>query len=430
MNIQILKATCLGLTALITLHAGADLQVLDRIVAVVDEDVVLESELDQRLRAVKSQLGGTQPNQVPPDNVLREQIVDRLVVEQLQLQMAERAGVRIGDEELNDALSSIAAQNQLSLPEFQRAIEADGISYNEMRDQVRREMAMTRVQQGVMRNRIKISEQEIKDFLASDVGKVLTADEYRLAHILLPLPDEPGAGDVRRVRRQADEILEQLNEGANFRSLAVQKSAGQNALQGGDLGWRKTVQLPTMFSDIAPTMAIGEVRGPIRSGSGFHLIKLLEKRGAQAEGQVDQAQVRHVLVKPSEIRTDQEAYELAETLRREIVEGRDFGEIAKLHSEDPGSALAGGDLGWNRAGTFVPEFERHIDAGQEGEISEVFRTVHGYHFLEVTGRRVEDFSEQYKMNQAENFLRNQKFDEELETWVREIREDAFVEIRI
>lgn len=409
---------------------AAAVTLLDKVIAIVDDDVVLQSELEQRMNAVKAQLANAPRDQVPPDDVLEEQIIERLVVESLQLQMADRAGVRINDEELNEAMRGIASQNDMTLPQFQRAIEADGISYIEMRDQVRREIAISRVQQGVMRNRIQVSEQEIKDFLASELGQVVTADEYRIAHILLPLSEDPQASEVRSVREEAESLVRRLDDGADFQTLAVEKSAGQNALEGGDLGWRKAVQLPTMFSDVAQTMEIGEVRGPIKSGSGFHLIKLLQKRGAQAEGQVEQTKVRHVLIQPSEIRSDQEAFELAEQLRQEISDGRDFNEIAKLHSDDPGSALSGGDLGWNRAGTFVPEFERQMNQLEEGEMSDVFRTVHGYHFLEITGRRIEDFSEEFRMGQAENFLRNQKFDEELENWVREIREDAFVEVRI
>ncbi len=424
------KTIALLFTLAVSLPAQSA-QVLDRIIAVVDDDVVLQSELDQRMRAIKAQLQNAPQGQVPPEDILKEQIVERLVVESLQLQMAQRAGVRISDEELNDAMRGIAQQNNMTLPQFQQAIEADGISYIEMRDQIRREIRINRVQQGVMRNRIQVSEQEIKDFLASEVGQVVTADEYRLAHILLPLPEDADAREQRAVRDQAEDILRQIDEeGADFQSLAVQKSAGQNALDGGDLGWRKAVQLPTMFSDVAQEMEIGDVRGPIKSGSGYHLVKLLQKRGAKAEGQVEQTRARHILIKPSEIRTDQEAYELAQTLRDEVIDGRDFDELAKLHSDDPGSALAGGDLGWARSGTFVPEFERQMGLLEPGEISEVFRTVHGYHFLEVTGRRVEDFSERFRMGQAENYLRNQKFDEELENWIRELREDAFVELRI
>ncbi len=410
-------------------QSQAALVILDRIIAVVDEDVVMESQLKQRLSSIKAQLTESQRGQIPSDEELREQVIERLIVESVQIQMAERAGVRISDEELNESMTAIAAQNNLTLQQFRQAVERDGIPYEEMRDQIRREVKISRVQQGVMRSRINISEQEIKDFLASELGEVITADEYRLAHILLPTPDDASETQIAGVMSEAENLIQQITNGADFQSLAIEKSTGQNALNGGDLGWRKVIQLPTMFADIAPEMEAGELRGPIKSGSGFHLIKLLEKRGAKAEGQVAQTQVKHVLIQPSEIRTHQEALDLAESLRQEVADGRDFDEIAKLFSDDPGSALSGGDLGWNRAGTFVPVFEQQMESSEIGQLSQVFESQHGFHFLEVTGRRIEDFSERFKQSQAENYLRNQKFDEELENWIRELREDAFVEIR-
>ncbi|MEX2488876.1 MAG: peptidylprolyl isomerase [Pseudomonadales bacterium] len=428
---KITRAFTITLIAtLFAVPATAKVEVLDGIVAIVDESVILRSELNERVRSVKAQIESSNEGNVPPDEVLQDQILERLIVEHLQLQMAERAGVRIGDEELNAAMRRIAAQNNLSLDEFRQAIQADGIPYADMREQVRREMAISRVQQGVMNNRIKVAEKEIENFLQSETGEVVTADEYRLAHILLPIPNDVSSDRIQGVKEEAEDILRQINEGANFQMLATEKSTGQNALEGGDLGWRKAVQLPTIFSEIAPEMEEGEVRGPIKSGSGYHLIKLLAKRGAEAEGQIKQTKVRHVLVKPNEIRTEQEARELAESLRREVIDDRPFEEVAKLHSDDPGSALSGGDLGWSRTGQFVPEFEKVMKNSKEGEISPVFKTENGYHFLEVTGRRVEDFSRRYRMGQAEQYLRNQKFDEELESWIQEIREDAFVEKRI
>ena len=335
-------------------QSQAALVILDRIIAVVDEDVVMESQLNQRLNSVKAQLTENQRGQIPSDEELKTQLIERLIVESVQIQMADRAGVRISDEELNESMTAIAAQNKLTLQQFRQAVERDGIPYAEMRDQIRREVKINRVQQGIMRTRINISEQEIKDFLASELGEVITADEYRLAHILLPTPNDASQAQISNIMKNAQDLKNQVDNGADFQSLAIEKSTGQNALNGGDLGWRKVVQLPTMFADIAPEMNAGELRGPIQSGSGFHLIKLLEKRGAKAEGQVPQTQVKHVLIQPSEIRTHQEALDLAESLRQEVADGRDFDEIAKLFSDDPGSALSGGDLGWNRAGTFVP----------------------------------------------------------------------------
>jgi peptidyl-prolyl cis-trans isomerase SurA len=412
------------------LPSQAALVLLDQIAIIVDEDVIMQSEIEDRIRSVKGQLAASPSGNAPPDDVLQNQIVERLIIENLQLQMADRAGVRISDDELNQALRSIAGQNKMSLEQFRAAIESDGMAWREMREQVRREIAISRVQQGIMRKRIQISEQEIKNFLASEVGEAITADEYRLGHILLALPSTPVADDIRATRTTAEELLVALESGADFNSLAIEWSSGQNALEGGDMGWRKPVQLPSMFSGLVDDMTVGDVRGPIKSGRGYHLIKLLEKRGATAEGQVAQTQVRHVLIKPNEIRTDQEASDLAISLRQEVVGGRDFSEVAKLYSDDPGSALSGGDLGWTRAGVFVPEFEETMQNIEPNQISEVFKTEHGYHFLEVTGSRVEDFSERFRMGQADNYLYNQKFDEELESWVREIREEAFVEIKI
>ncbi len=402
---------------------------LDQIAVIVDSDVIMQSEVKARTKAIKTQISNSPNGTLPADDVLTAQVIERLVVESLQIQMADRRGIRVSDAELNEALQSISAQNGLNLTQFQQAIEQDGISYPEMRDQIRRELKMNRLQQGIMRNRIRISEQQIKNFLDTEVGGVITADEYRVAHILLPNPADANAKQIAAVKQQADAVRKRLDEGADFQSLAVERSAGKNALEGGDLGWRKPGQLPTMFSDVAQEMEIGEVRGPIKSGSGYHLIKLIQKRGAKAEGNVEQTRVRHVLVRPSEIRTNEEARELAESLQEEVVEGRAFDEIAKLHSDDPGSALSGGDLGWSRAGVFVPKFEEMMNTLDLNKVSPVFRTEHGYHFLEVTGRRVEDFSERFKQRQAENYLRNQMFDEELEAWLREIREEAFVEIR-
>jgi peptidyl-prolyl cis-trans isomerase SurA len=420
----------LFLTLFLSLPALGSFVLLDRIAAIVDEDVIMQSEVDARIQQVLAQLAADPAAEMPPEDLIRDQVLERLIVEDLQMQMGERAGVRVSDDQLNAALQRIAAQNNLSLIQFRAAIEQDGISYASMREQIRKEMIISQVQQGVMNSRIEISDQELKNFLASEVGETITADEYRLAHILLAIPDQATPEQVHDVKSRADTLLGRLDRGENFQSIAIAESSGQDATNGGDLGWRKPVQLPTMFADVAQDMIIGEVRGPIRSGSGFHLIKLMEKRGAAAEGQVPQTRVRHVLIKPSEIRTDLEARELAESLREEVIGGRDFDELAKLYSEDPGSALSGGDLGWERAGVYVDTFEQHIANSAIDEISPVFKTEHGYHFLQVRGRRIEDFSETFRRSQAENYLRNQKFDEELENWLREIREEAFVDIRL
>ena len=415
------------LLSVLPLLAQSATTIIDRIAIVVDEDVIMQSELEERFEAVRSQISSQKNARMPSDDLLKKQIEEQMIIESLQLQRAERAGIRISDEEINNTLAQIAKENNLSLNEFKEALTVDGISWSGMRSRVSRELKINRLQQGTMRRRIQVSNQEIKNFLSSELGSNLTADQYRLGHILIPIPENPSNNDLKTASSQANSIFAKIEEGDDFRALALEFSSGQNSLEGGDLGWRKAAQLPTIFSDLVDNMEIGETRSPIRSGRGFHILKLFNKRGASTEGKIAQTRVRHVLVQPNEIRSENEANDLALSLRTEVVEGRDFEEIAKLYSDDPGSALSGGDLGWSRKGIFVPEFEKIMADSEINELSSVFKTVHGYHFLEVTGRRIEDFSERYRMSQAENFLRNQRFDQELSNWLREIREDAFIE---
>jgi len=402
--------------------------VLDEVAAIVDDDLITTSEVRDRVKTIRAQ--AAKPESLPPDQILTEQILERLIVESLQLQMARRAGVRVSDAELNNAMARIADQNQLSLPEFREALAKDGISYRTMRGQIEREIMIGRVQQGVVNSRIEISEQAISDFLNSEAGKELTADEFRVGHILLATDSDMNQAQIQTIRANAQSLVDRLRAGDDFAAAAMERSAGKNALEGGDLGWRKPNALPTLFADLAISLGDQEIAGPIQSGSGFHIIKLLAKRGATAQGMVDQTRVRHVLINPNEIRSVDEARELAESLRDEILAGRPFEEVARLYSEDPGSALKGGNLGWSSGDEFVGPFEQALSATELNQISPVFQSEFGFHFLEVTGRRTEDFSETFKRNQAANFLRNRSFDEEVDTWIREIREDAFVEIKI
>ncbi len=412
---------------LLAIPAQAALVLLDRVAVIVDEDVIMQSTIDQRFSRIQSAL----TEDSPPVAVVKQQVIERLIVENLQLQMAEKAGIRISDEELNETLQGIAAQNQMTLEEFRQAVTDEGTSWREMREQIRQGVAISRVQQGAMRQRIQITEQEIMNFLASEVGESVTADEYNIAHILLSFPAQAETDEIQATKERADQIRQSLDEGADFETLAKTWSSSQTALEGGDIGWRKPGQLPGVLAGLPERMAIGEVAGPIKGGTGYHFIKLLRKRGAAAEGQINQSRVRHVLIKPNEIRTVEEAEALARQIRDEVVNaGADFAEVAKLHSDDSGSALSDGDLGWNRAGVFVPRFEEVIQSAELNQVSEVFQTQHGYHFLEVTERRVEDFTDRFKMGQADSYLRRQKFNDELESWLREIRDEAFVEIKV
>src|SRR5262245_40761206 len=361
---------------------------LDGIVAVVDDDIVLASELVARLHSVRAQMEQAEVTP-PPDDILVSQLLERLILESLQLQMGERAGVKIDDETLARAIDSIAKQNNMTADEFQNALAQDGISFREFREQVRRELIIARVQRNRVNSRIYISDQEIDAFLASPFGQQSIADEIRVGHILLAVADDATPEAVEKAEQTAQDIYQQLLKGADFRQMAIAHSAGANALEGGDLGWRKAGELPSLFAEQVVNMKVGETAPPIRSGSGFHIVQVLDRRGASQQ-MVDQVQVRHILVKPSEIRSDEETRKLIDDIHRRLVAGEDFGALARQYSEDPGSALAGGELGWSDPAQFAPEFTSMIAATPEHQLSPPFRTEFGWHVLEVEGHRRQD----------------------------------------
>ncbi|RWU23283.1 peptidylprolyl isomerase SurA [Pseudomonas alkylphenolica] len=408
--------------------AHAAVQQLDSVVAIVDNDVVMKSQLDQRVREVQQTIakrGGS----APPASVLDQQVLERLIVENLQLQIGDRSGIRITDEELNQAIGTIAQRNGMSLEQFRAALAHDGLSYDDAREQVRREMIISRVRQRRVAERIQVSEQEVKNFLASDMGKMQLSEEFRLANILVPTPERADAATIQAAARQAGDIYQQLKQGADFAQLAIARSASETALEGGEMGWRKAAQLPPPFDRLLSSMAVGDVTEPIRTPGGFIILKLQEKRGGQAMVR-DEVHVRHILIKPSEIRSEEATKALAEKLYERIQNGEDFAQLAKSYSEDPGSALNGGDLNWIDPNALVPEFREEMATAQQGQVTRPFKTQYGWHVLEVLGRRATDSTEQAREQQAMNVLRNRKYDEELQTWLRQIRDEAYVEIKL
>lgn len=403
-------------------------QDLDYIVAVVDDDVVLASELISRGETVRAQMAAA-GMPLPPDDVLFSQLLERLIMESLQLQMGERAGVRIDDEQLTEAITGIASNNGMDLAQFRQALAADGINYREFRDDVRREMVIQRVQRNRVNSRIRISDEEVAAFLASPVGQAALSDEFRVGHILIAVEDEASEEVVAEAEARAQAVYESLVAGADFRQTAIAESAGSRALEGGDMGWRPAGELPTLFSDLVLNMSIGDTNRPIRSGSGFHIIQLLDKRGASTQV-VDQAKLRHILVQPSEIRTEAETQALIEDIYARIQAGEDFADLARTYSEDPGSALAGGELGWSTGQEFVPEFTAVMNGVALNEVSRPFRTQYGWHVLEVTERRKQDMSDEARRNMAVRILHSRRFEEELQNWLAEIRDEAYVETRL
>ncbi|ACO80786.1 Peptidyl-prolyl cis-trans isomerase SurA [Azotobacter vinelandii CA] len=415
-------------TLLLGSAAQGEVRPLDRIVAIIDNDVVMQTQLDRRLREVEQTIA-KRGAQLPPRDQLVSQVLERLILESIQLQMGSRAGIRIGDEELAQAMATIAQRNGLTLEQFQAALARDGLSFDEAREQVRREMIISRVRQRVVADRIQISDHEVQNFLASDLGKLQLSEEFRLANITIPLPDGAPPEQIQAAEQQVLEIYRQLSDGADFAQLAITRSAGETALEGGEIGWRRAAQLPPPFDNLVSQLPVGGVTEPVRTPGGYIIIKLLEKRGGSAQIR-DEVHVRHILIKPSEIRTDIDARRLIERIHERILNGEDFAELAKSFSEDPGSALNGGDLNWIDPNALVPEFREMMAKTPAGELSPPFKSPFGWHVLEVLGRRATDSSTQVREQQAMNVLRNRKYDEELQSWLRQIRDEAYVETKL
>lgn len=415
----------LGLT--LTFSTQAEMQVLDRIVATVDEDIVLQSEVDERISALKKQYADANLN-LPADEVLKTQVLNRLILDNIQLQMGKRGGVRVGDEDLTNTIINIAKQNNLSLPEFQAKLAKEGIKYRAFREQIRHDLIIREVQQHQISRRIYVSPEEVADFLASPAGKNLYSEDYLLGHILIAVSSHASKKEVAEAKAEAEAVYQKLQAGDSFKQLAIEHSDGRQALEGGSLGWKKAVELPSLFAEQASKLEIGETPPPIRSASGFHLIGLLDKKGGE-EQQIQQAKVRHILIKPSEIRGEKEVKSLINELHSKLLADEDFGELAREHSDDPGSALLGGDLGWVHNASLVAEFAAQIDASALQKISAPFKTEFGWHILEVLDRRDLNVTQEQLEQKAIQFLSNRHFDEEFDDFLTEIRNDAYVEIR-
>ena len=414
--------------AVISAPAVAKVVPLDRVVAIVDNDVIMESELESRLNTIRMQLQ-ERNTALPSEDILKQQILERLIIENLQLQIADHAGARIDDNSLNDAIRNIAQRNGMTLEQFRDALQQDGLSYTEAREQIRREMLINRVRQRQVMERVQVTDREVENYRNSEEGRRQLAIEYRLGHILVSLPDGATPNQIAEGSKRAEEVYEQLKKGADFAQTAVATSQGQNALEGGDLGWRTAEQLPTLFANIATDLKKGEVSRPIRSPSGFHIIKMTDSRGNEQLFQ-EQIRARHILVKPNEVRSDLEAQELARTIYKRLESGADFAELAKAYSDDPGSALDGGSLGWANPDDMVPAFRDKMLTEPANVPTKPFRSAFGWHILEVQDKRQEDISEQVRTAHIREIIGQRKFEEELQVWLRELRDQAYVEIKL
>ena len=401
---------------------------VDRIVAVVNSEVITSREVAERVKVVTQQLS-QQGTPLPPSDVLQKQVLERMIMDRLQIQMAKETALRVDDLQLDRTVARVAESNKMSLTEFRHTLERDGIQFDKFREEIRNEIMLSRLREREVDNRIVVTDNEIDYFLSQQGASQSTASEYNLAHILLRLPDQASPEQVDKQRARAEQVVLQLREGADFAKLAVSYSDAPDALQGGAMGWRPRDRLPELFAHALNGMKPGEVSGIIRSPAGFHVIKLVDRRGGGAPALVEQTHARHILVKTSEIVSEADARRKLNNLRERIVNGADFGELAKFNSDDA-SSIKGGDLGWIYPGDTVPEFERVMNNLKVEQLSEPFVTSFGWHLMQVLERRQADVSGERKRQEARLILRERKADEAYQEWLRQLRDRAFVEYRL
>ena len=403
-------------------------EMLDRVAAVVNDGVVLSSELDEQVAEITTRISG-QGMEMPPAAVLRQQVLDRLVLQEIQMQRAQRAGIRINDEALNSALADVAQRNGIPLADLPKVLASQGVDYNAYRESVRREMTTQVLRQRDVLQRINVSPREIEQFIAKDKNRPSEANEYNLSHILIAVPQDPSTQQLEEAARRAEDVSRRARAGEDFAQLAIANSNSQTALEGGALGWRRGPEIPTVLADLVVQLKAGETSEPLRTPSGYHIVRLNELRGEAAQGLVEQTQARHILLKPTEIQDDATVEQRLRAVRERILKGEDFAGLAKTLSEDPGSATEGGNLGWTTPGTFVPEFDKALAALQQDEISQPFRSQFGWHIVQLLGRRQFDNTEEMRRQRAFMQLRESKAEEEIELGLRRLRDEAYVDVK-
>jgi len=400
---------------------------LDRVVAIVNDGVVLDSDLEAQIQAVSERLR-EQKLELPPQNVLRQQVLERLVLQELQLQRASHAGVKVSDDNLNQALQDVAKRNNMTLAQLPDALARQGVDYANYREEIRREITLQLLRQRDVLQHISVTPREIDQFLERQ-SKTPTNNEYNVSHILIAVGQEASPAQLDAAAKRAQDVYERARGGEDFAKLAVAYSNSQTALEGGALGWRKGSELPTFLTEVVARLKPGEVAEPLRTPTGFHIVKLNEVRGGQQNSVEDQVHLRHILMKTNELADDATVRTKLLAIRERILKGEDFAGIAQVSSEDPGSAADGGDLGWAGPGTYAPEFEAAVANLKDNEISEPFKTQFGWHIVQMLGHRRFDNSVEMRRRQAAEAIRASKADEETELWLRQMRDEAYVEYK-
>lgn len=430
---QVRFSTFIALFLLLSLSSAASAQrtparveFIDRIVAVVNNDIITEFELNERLQLVKRQLEN-QKIALPPNDVLEKQLLERMINEKVQLQFASETGIRVDDSALDQAVARIAEGNHMQIGQLRQALEKDGVSFGKFRENIRNEIILSRVKEREADNRVVVTESELESYFAHQTQKG-SDTEYNLAHILIQVPDQANAEKIQERKQKAEQALAELKKGTDFGQVAATFSDAPDALQGGELGWRPASRLPQLFSDALNALQPGEISPVLRSPNGFHLVKLLDKRGRDAVLVVTQTHARHILIKTNEVVSETEAKRRLTELKERLDNGANFAELARLHSED-GSAAKGGDLGWLSPGDTVPDFEHAMNALPLHVVSPPIHSQFGWHLIEVLERRKEDVTQEKQKFRARQEIRERKADEAYQEFVRQLRDKAYVEFK-
>jgi peptidyl-prolyl cis-trans isomerase SurA len=422
-------ATLLSTAALAqTRDIGVHGELLDRIAAIVNDGLVLKSELDAQMDAVTKRLQ-EQKVELPSQSILKQQVLDRLILQEIQAQHAKRVGLTVSDEQLNSALQEIASRNKIPFDQLPTALSAQGVDYKTYRESMRKELTLSTLRQRDVISHINVSPRELDQFIARQQTAAAN-DEFNVSHILLSLPEAATPQQLEDITHKARDLAARAAKGEDFGQLAIANSNSQTALDGGALGWRKGTQLPEFILALVTKMKPGDVSEPVRTPSGFHIVKLNERRSGEAQVIINQIHVRHILMKTNELDDDETVRQKLSKLRDRIMKGEDFAGLASTNSADPGSAPDGGDLGWTGPGTFVPEFDKAIADLKVNEISEPFKSRYGWHIVQMLGTRTYDSTDDVRRQRAFAAIRESKADEETELWLRRLRDEAFVEIKM
>ncbi|MCW8975666.1 MAG: peptidylprolyl isomerase [Sedimenticola sp.] len=407
---------------------GETVKPVDEIIAIVDDDIIVRSELENEMMKIVAQLR-QQEQRLPPKPVLERQLLGRLILKKLQLAAAARAGINVSEDIVAQAINNIAQNNNLSLSEFRSTLERSGISFQSFRKGIQEEIIMQQLQDQEVRRRVRVTDQEVEAYIARQANTVGERSAYHLEHILIATPEAASPEQMKRAREKADAVVASLRGGAAFADVAITESDGRQALEGGDLGWRKANQLPTIFADLVISMERGDISEPIRTASGYHIIRLDDYKGGDRKI-ITQSHVRHILISTNEVTSNNDARIRLEQLRQRIIGGDDFAALARSHSDDKSSAIKGGDLGWITPGALLPRFEEEIAKLSPGELTEPFRTEYGWHLAQLIDRRQHDSTAEVQKAEARKTISDRKTAEEGELYLRRLRDEAYIDIRL